>query len=139
MYYITYSKETQMAKATGIYETKLKNGTASFRVSITYKGKHISLGSYPDISTAENIYSFGKNLIESDLTLENYSKDWSFPHDKYVTLINFRDNGIYFPTPIYLRKQLITKIEPQAHKETLSIPPIYQYSGLRGMTMAAMM
>lgn len=94
-----------MAKATGIYETKLKNGTASFRVSITYKGKHISLGSYPDISTAENIYSFGKNLIESDLTLENYSKDWSFPHDKYVTLINFRDNGIYFPTPIYLRKQ----------------------------------
>ena len=61
-----------MAKATGIYETKLKNGTASFRVSITYKGKHISLGSYPDISTAENIYSFGKNKEGTAEYLKNY-------------------------------------------------------------------
>ena len=30
----------------GVYETTLKDGTPSFRASITYRKKHISLGSF---------------------------------------------------------------------------------------------
>lgn len=94
-----------MSKTTGVYETKLKNGTTSYRVSITHKGKHISLGSYSDLSIAENVYQYAKHIMSSDLSPENYSIDTNFPHDKYIILINLRDNGIYFSTPIYLRKQ----------------------------------
>ena len=43
----------------GIYKTKLKNGTDSFRVSFYHNKKHIAIGSYPDEKMA------GKALDEA--------------------------------------------------------------------------
>ena len=95
-----------MAEKKGVYTAKKKNGTIYYRVSITYRRKHISLGSYDDIKTAEKVYEEGRNLVEStDITLEDYSDSMLIPHNKFVTLVNFRDNGIYFSTPMYLKKQ----------------------------------
>lgn len=91
---------------TGVYTTQKKDGTEVYRVSITHKRKHISLGTYTDYNTACCAYSEGRKLIETDnISLVDYTSNMLLPYDKFISLINFRDNGIYFPTPIYLRKQ----------------------------------
>lgn len=91
---------------TGVYTTRLKNGSTSYRVSITYRRKHISLGSFSDITTAERVYLEARAILDSeDYTPDSYEISLNISHDKYIILLNFRDNGIYFSTPIYLRKQ----------------------------------
>lgn len=95
-----------MEGSTGVYITKKKNGSISYRVSLTYRRKHISLGSFDDYKKACKVYEEGKKIIDStDITLQDYNKKMNLSHDKFVILINFRDNGIYFATPIYVRKQ----------------------------------
>lgn len=95
-----------MAHMAGVYATTKKNGEQSYRVSVTYRQKHISLGSYPDAKAAHQVYLEGRKLLDSDeIKLEAYSDAFLIPHIKFISLVNFRDNGIYFPTPIYLRKQ----------------------------------
>lgn len=92
--------------STGVYTTKNKKGDTVYRVSITHKRKHISLGTFSDFELASSIYKEGRLLIESsDISLEDYCTDMKIPYNKFVSLINFRDNGIYFATPIYLRKK----------------------------------
>ena len=95
-----------MADKKGVYTTKKKDGSTYYRVSLTYKRKHISLGSYNEEEIAQKVYEEGRLIIDStDIKLENYSDNMLIPYNKFVCLINFRDNGIYFSTPIYLRKQ----------------------------------
>lgn len=89
----------------GVYTSKQKNGTEYFRASLTFRRKHISLGSYSTEKDAHRAYleasallSEAKRPIEDDL-----ASGYLLPFDKVVTLLNFRDNGLYFKTPIYLR------------------------------------
>lgn len=96
---------------TGVYIAYKKDKSEYYRVSITYKGKHISLGSFDDISKASSVYNEAGGVL-SDRTAHfvdtetfissylNHSLNISF--EKYITLINFRDNNIYIKTPIYL-------------------------------------
>lgn len=95
-----------MNTITGVYKSTKKDGSASYRVSITYRRKHISLGSYANYETAHNVYIDGRKIIDTPhIGIENYNITWHIPYSKFITLINFRDNGIYFSTPIYIRKQ----------------------------------
>lgn len=95
-----------MKKTTGVYTTKKKDNQTSYKVSITYKRKHISLGSFSDYDYACDVYKDAKSIIDdSGITLESYKNEMHISHDKFVTLLNFRDNGIYLPNPIYVRKQ----------------------------------
>ena len=90
----------------GVYKTKKKDGTTYFRSSFTYKGKHISLGSYSSDVEAHQAYLDAKNVVEQELiSLNDYGKCKILPHDKFISLINYRDNGLYISTPIYIRKQ----------------------------------
>ena len=52
----------------GVYETTLKDGTPSFRASITYRKKHISLGSFLTEKKAHEAYLLAFSLL-SDHTL----------------------------------------------------------------------
>lgn len=91
----------------GTYLAKKKNGDIYYRASITHKGKHISLGSFTDEESAYQAYQLSTTLL-SDLsyTLDSFTETkYTLPFDKWVILINFRDNGIYFKTPIYLKKR----------------------------------
>lgn len=93
-------------KNTGVYKTIKKNGTLSYRVSITYLRKHISLGSYDNPDTAAKVYLDGRNILDNtDISVESYNDSFSIPYQKFIILINFRDNGLYLPTPIYMRKK----------------------------------
>ena len=89
----------------GVFKATKKDGTEYFRSSFTYNNKHISLGSFPTEWEAHTAYAEALNIMNSHCTIENYSSVFSIPFEKYVLLVNFRDNGMYFKTPIYLKKK----------------------------------
>ncbi len=92
-------------KFPGVFAASKKDGTVYYRASITHKRKHISLGSYETALLAYGAYLEGTSLItDATLTLNAYSSHRVLPFSKWVSLINYRDNGIYFATPIYMRK-----------------------------------
>lgn len=88
----------------GVFTASKKDGTVYYRASITYKKKHISLGSYPTALLAYGAYLEGTSLLtDPALTIESYSVHRVLPFTKWVCLTNYRDNQIYFATPIYMR------------------------------------
>lgn len=90
----------------GVFQAKKKNGDIYYRSSITYQNKHISLGSYEDEMQAHQAYQEASSLLRQSpaKTLEQYTGRSPLSFEKWVSLINFRSNGIYFKNPIYLRK-----------------------------------
>lgn len=107
--------------ASGVYPAQKKDGTPYWRASVTHKGKHISLGSYDDEAVAEHAYEEACELLrgaakgktsgdsisveKSSLGISDYSdRKRALAFDKWVALVNFRDNGIWCRGPIYLRK-----------------------------------
>lgn len=88
----------------GVYKAVKKDKTIYFRASITYRGKHISLGSFDTENRAGEAYDEADAILGTQETgIAQYSKDAALSFEKWVILINFRDNGIYFGTPIYAR------------------------------------
>lgn len=93
-----------MKPATGVYETFLKNGTPSYRAGITVSRKHISLGSFNNRHAAEEAYRTAGMIMNGCFTLNDYHKGMSLSFRKFISLINLRDNHIYFKSPIYLHR-----------------------------------
>ena len=123
--------------AAGVYVTTKKDGTIYYRVSITYRNKHISLGSYNDSSTAAFIYETAKEIINSP-ELHFYSADSGnfsfhccppeFPLDKYIVLLNFRDHHIYIKTPIYLCQNYFLYVLSPDHILIFNTDDLFYYS-----------
>ncbi len=89
---------------TGVYKANRKDGTVYYRASLTYRNKHISLGSHPKKEKAHEMYLTASVLLKDDsIQLEDYKETSPLSFSKWVSLINFRDNGIYLATPIYIR------------------------------------
>lgn len=91
----------------GVYQARTKSGAVYYRSSITYLGKHISLGSYLTEAGANQAYQWAQRILEGNFaaTISNYPEDCPLSFHKWVVLINFRDNRIYFKNPIYLKKR----------------------------------
>lgn len=89
----------------GVYPATKKDGTAYYRASLTHNRKHISLGSFSSMEEAHTAYLDADNLLRnSTLTIEEYKKENTpLSFEKWVCLVNLRDNRIYIHTPIYLR------------------------------------
>ncbi len=88
----------------GVYTASRKDRTAYYRASLTYRAKHISLGSYDTPEDAHRAYLLARTLLDdASFTLDRYSADSPLSFHKWICLINFRDNGIYFSSPIYIR------------------------------------
>ena len=89
----------------GVYLATSKNGSTYYRSNITFRNKHISLGSYKTEEAAHQAYRVATSILSDTQSIENsYYQTYALPFEKIVTLINFRDNKMYIPTPIYLRK-----------------------------------
>lgn len=95
----------------GVYITHKKDNTEYYRVSITFKNKHISLGSYTHKDTAACAYEEAKEIlacpdrytIQPETAVTSYGLyNLALPFEKFVTLVNYRDNDIYIKTPVYL-------------------------------------
>ncbi|MDF2538358.1 MAG: hypothetical protein K0S76_1379 [Herbinix sp.] len=91
----------------GVFPAVKKNGEAYYRASITYKSKHISLGSFSLEKDANLAYLLAGEVLTpgSPFTIDSYPNQCVLPLHKWVVLINFRDNGIYFKNPIYIKKR----------------------------------
>ncbi|WP_022760537.1 AP2 domain-containing protein [Butyrivibrio sp. AD3002] len=116
-------------KVTGVYETSLKDGTKSYRASITFRGKHIALGSFADKKTAGKVYDQAAAVLsDSSCTIDSYKKGQPLPFEKFVVLINFRDKGLYIPTPIYLEKKYFFYYLSPSHTLIFDIDDLFYYS-----------
>lgn len=91
----------------GVYQSSMKSGKIYYRASVTYLGKHISLGSYSREEDASKAYLLAVKILTDNSTpkIEEYPEDCPLSFHKWVVLINYRDNLIYFKNPIYLRKR----------------------------------
>ncbi|MBQ8970125.1 MAG: hypothetical protein IJ073_02275 [Lachnospiraceae bacterium] len=86
----------------GAFKAVKKNGTVYYRSSITFRNKHISLGSYDLKAKAEKAYEEAQTVLYTPQRIEDYSSSFVLRFDKYICLINFRDNGVYIKNPVYL-------------------------------------
>ncbi len=89
----------------GVYPAKKKDGTEYYRSSITYKNRHISLGSFATGPEAESAYHLADSILngEDGVEPEDYEKngqDISF--EKWIMLLNLKKTGIYCRNPIYM-------------------------------------
>ena len=98
-----------MANLPGVYTAKKKNGDIYYRASFTFKSKHISLGSFDTETEANKAYQEALALSsDNSISISSYSKDNALSFTKWVVIINFRDNGIYIKTPVYLKNKLFS-------------------------------
>lgn len=91
--------------ATGVYEATKKDGTTYFRANIHFHSKHIALGSFPTFQEANNVFEQARTLL-ADTTAalpDAFFQYDRIPFEKTVILLNFRNNGMYLGTPIYLQ------------------------------------
>ncbi len=95
----------------GVYIAVKKDGTTYYRSSLTYKNKHISLGSFMTEDDAHLCYLEGMRVLNSDISICDYNNSNNIEEthylafDKWVSLVNFRDNKMYFKTPIYMMRK----------------------------------
>lgn len=89
----------------GVFEARKKNGEVYYRSSFTYKNKHISLGSFETKADAHKAYECAISLTMSDAGIDDYMDGFPISFEKYVIIVNFRDNNMYLPNPIYIRKR----------------------------------
>ncbi|MCR5508657.1 MAG: hypothetical protein K6F34_08210 [Lachnospiraceae bacterium] len=112
----------------GVFEAVKKNGEKYYRASITYRNKHISLGSYDSAELAGNAYHYARSLIKSSLKIEDYTLPCPLAFEKYVVLINFRDNRVYIRNPIYLQKHFFLYYLDRDHVYKFDVEDLFYYS-----------
>ncbi len=117
---------------TGISKARKKNGKIYYRAGITYRGKHISLGSFDKAREGHAAYKRACEILKNtDISFESlFVEDCSSPlsFEKSVILFNFRDNGVYIKNPIYLRKREFSYfISPQTELK-FDVDDLFYYS-----------
>lgn len=114
---------------TGTFQAQKKDGTIYYRSSFTYRNKHISLGSYDTQIEAHNAYLEALYIIDHpEVSLMDYSKRNHLSFEKWVVLCNFRDNNLYFSTPIYMRKHYFSYYLDEHTELKFSIDDLFYYA-----------
>jgi len=119
----------------GVFRAKKKDGTEYFRSSITFKGKHISLGSFPTEASASKAYRLADKILHDySYTMDSLPADMTkkknmiLSFSKWIVLLNFRDNNMYIKTPIYLRKNFFHYYFSKDDFLTFDIDDLFYYS-----------
>lgn len=113
----------------GVYPSTRKDNSIYYRSSLTYRRKHISLGSFDSMIKAHAAYLEGYSVLnDSDYTIADYSAHRILSLEKWVTLLNFRDNKIYFATPIYLHTNFFEYYLSSALILKFDIDDLFYYS-----------
>lgn len=140
----------------GVYQAVKKDGTIYYRSNITYRNKHISLGSYPTEMEAHRAYCDAGSILDPKLgiTLE-LLREWfmgwyqgnlkdnaflpeqgirialdrpSLNFEKSIILLNFRDHNLYIANPIYLRKNYFSYFLSPTEELKFDIDDLFYYS-----------
>lgn len=126
----------------GVFTAKKKDGTVYYRASVTHKNKHISLGSFDCADCANKAYleardvfiSPEKHTVNTELHTASYSGGFKLPFEKYIILLNFRDNGIYIKTPIYLCKNFFLYFINEKSALIFNTDDLFYYSNHKIMS-----
>lgn len=130
-YYKVMKKQNEEKKELykGVFRAVKKDGTVYYRASLTRHGKHISLGSFPTALKAHAAYEQGSLLLsDTGISLQAYEKTSPLSFEKWVSLINLRDNGLYFGNPIYLGQQLFYYYLSPHHVLKFDMEDLFYYS-----------
>ena len=113
----------------GVFQAQKKDGTVYYRSSFTYKTKHISLGSFNSAAEAHEAYLEAHRLISTpEVSIMDYKKNGALSFEKWVILCNFRDNNLYFSTPIYVRKHYFSYYMDEHTELKFSIDDLFYYA-----------
>lgn len=121
----------------GVFKAEKKDGTIYYRSSVTFKNKHISLGSYNTELAANRAYHRAKELLESDIKyselssaeiLDEFARDKTIKFNKFISIINFRDNNIYIKNPIYICKKFFFYFYSPDHVYIFDIEDLFYYA-----------
>ena len=113
----------------GVYRAKRQDNTEYFRASFYYRNKHISLGSFDNPDDAHRAYLSATLLVATDVIgINEYTGREILPFEKWVVIVNFRDNGIYFPNPIYIRKKYFSYYLSPIIELKFSIDDLFYYA-----------
>lgn len=113
----------------GVFCARKKSGETYFRASLTYKRKHISLGSFSEPEKAHEAYLEGNRLLsDSRLSLIDYIHGSPLSFEKWVCLINYRDNSIYLGSPIYIGQRIIYYYLSPSHVLKFDMDDLFYYS-----------
>lgn len=116
-------------KIKGVSTAQKKDSSRYYRASITYRNKHISLGSHSSNIKAGLAYEQAKKLLfHSDISVEDYVPASPLPFEKWVVLINFRDHGLYIPTPVYLKNKFFLYYLSPSFCLKFDIDDLFYYS-----------
>ena len=115
----------------GVYRTQKKNGETYYRSSFTFRNRHISLGSFETEKDAHDAYRDALRLCRSDnLTIREYNPHrFTIPFEKYVSIINFRDNDVFFANPIYLQERYFEYYFTKELYYKFDIDDLFYYAG----------
>lgn len=116
--------------AAGVYQAEKKNGEVYFRSSITYKNRHISLGSFSGREQAQKAYGEAEEILRKErYCLEDYGDHpFSLSFEKFVVLMNFRDNGMYIKNPIYLKNRFFFYYLTEHEVLKFDVDDLFYYS-----------
>ena len=128
----------------GVYQATKKDGSVYYRSNITYRNKHISLGSFSTEAKAHEAYCVANNylcgrrlfddVLEEFISGEQNSiqgkNDSGYPlsFEKMVSLFNFRDHGMYVSNPIYLRNNYFSYYLSPTEELKFDIDDLFYYS-----------
>ena len=113
----------------GVYIATKKDHSVYYRSSLTYRSKHISLGSFVSETEAHTAYLAALQLLESVISVDDALLTPSLlSFEKIVMLINFRDNNMYIPNPIYLRKNYFSYYLAADRELKFDIDDLFYYS-----------
>lgn len=114
----------------GVFRAVKKNGCAYYRSNITYRNRHISLGSFSAEEEAHRAYlDAGRLLSDKTVTIGNICfSNYCFKHEKAVSLLNFRDHNIYIKNPIYMYRKYFDYYLTPTEIYKFDIDDLFYYS-----------
>lgn len=114
----------------GVYLAQHKDNSTYFRASITYRSKHISLGSYDTEAQAHQAYLDALRILsDTNITIDNTENTGNtLLFEKKVSLLNFRDNGIYFKNPIFLKNNYFLYFIAPGDELKFDVDDLFYYS-----------
>lgn len=116
---------------TGVYQAHKKDGSIYYRSNITYRSKHISLGSFDSEADAHRAYLEADRLLQdTGIAIDHVLfSDYLLSHEKIVTLLNFRDNHIYIKNPIYMFRSYFSYYLTPDDVYKFDIDDLFYFSG----------
>lgn len=118
----------------GVFTALRQNGEPFYRASLTWHGKHISLGSFPTPAAAHAAYLEGRHVLaDSACTPDAYVETSLLPFEKWVCLANCRDNNIYFRNPIYMGRKMFYYYLSPAKALKFDIDDLFYFSSHKVM------